>query len=101
MRSEVVTQIWYFLGYDAMLSAEHSACHYILVCLLTLLFDPEDGGNMFLRNFGKFPTTLHGVVSHKALTHGLFNWKNSECPRMNNFEQGTGQDVEVTTRGMI
>jgi hypothetical protein len=37
-------------------------------CLLSLFFEPEDGSSMFLRNFGKFPTTLHGVISHKTLT---------------------------------
>jgi hypothetical protein len=35
--------------------------------LLSLFFDPEDGGDMFLRNFGFTFNGLQGVISQKLI----------------------------------
>jgi hypothetical protein len=44
-----------------------SACNLLLLLsfLLGLLFNPEDGGNMFLKNAGNYNPENHTLSTHK------------------------------------
>jgi hypothetical protein len=56
-----------FPGYNAMQSSEISACCLLQACFsLSLHFDPEDRGDMFLRNAGLLPSNNAELCPQKT-----------------------------------
>jgi hypothetical protein len=60
---------YYILGYDAEQSSV--CCRLYASFLLDLLFDPEDGGDMFLRNVGRLSADYRGNEIGKGLISNL------------------------------
>jgi hypothetical protein len=58
-------KVWNILS-DVITKHKRFATWYHSRFLLSLFFDPEGGGDMFLRNVGSLSTGLHGVVSQKT-----------------------------------
>jgi hypothetical protein len=53
-------------------------CSLILVGFLVgLFFNSEDGGGIFLRNFGRTSIELHGVTSQKIALFIVTAWRTS------------------------